>query len=176
MSKEYSLNVEQAQFLFSRSINFHLPDKLGDGDRAQKFSPQERMAAREDVGCLFRELRAYSPRAQKFGRDAQMVYGEPGWWEEETRPDGNGGKVPGLTMRHGIAETMIKIRLSEEAVGGAMWLMFLLLHPSVDALNTYQTQILAWPIVRAFNREHSLREALGMNGCGRRWGEDEEAK
>lgn len=174
-TKQFTLTAEEAQFLFERASRSHLPQELGD----EKFDVATQSISNDEMGKLFDNLKGYSPWAQSWGKDRLMLFGDKNDWlvilEKEIVRN----------AEHLTPNKEYKINLSNSAINGAMWILFLSLYPSVKLnqkegpqntapiSNSVAVQI-CWPIAKKLGKTKALQTYLKIDkNKSRTWADDE---
>ena len=120
MSKDrkFDLTQEEGHSLFVTAALFGLPEKIGE----KEYTIADRGIASDEVRALYRELRSRSPLFQ--GRKRAVLFG-PGdsWKKKEMKKDG----VQDWDLEK--PETIVPVKLSEDAHAGTYWCLLMVLHP-----------------------------------------------
>ena len=164
MAKDFTLTAEEAQFLLERSAGTSLPCELGE----QKFDVASQSISNYEMAQLYDGLRAYSPHAQSWGEERLNLFGDLKDWlivKEE-------GKI--VNVKHLTPSKPYHVRLNNNAINGAMWILFLSLYPSI-AINTKEGKQytktmgnaiatgICWPIAAKFGKTKALQSQLKIN-------------
>ena len=163
------ITYQQGQFLMNSSVGFHLAEKLGD----DSYSHIDRSIAADEVRQLFKVLKSYSPRAQRFGKENRIWFGELDAWEEVKKD----GEVVGGELKD--PEREIELNLDDDAISGVMWCLVVALHPDAKEhrVGVALAENVVWPIAEQFGRVGALKDVLklGPGSKGRRrWPTDSE--
>ena len=151
-----SLGVEEGQKLLIGAAFIHAPEKLGDST----FSNAERNGIASELASLFTELKAYSPLMQSRGGapGRRFVFGPEDCWE----PILKDGKI----VDHGYVhpDRQIQVRLSPNALNGAVWVLIMGLHPSSPTVAKIMDQEeILWPIARKLRKAEAIQKEIGVD-------------
>lgn len=155
---EVALRAEEGQFLLNMSTQFNLPDKKGQDGRTNEdgYTTIEQSIARDEVRALFRDLKAYSPLAQKKGKEMRLIFG----------PESNTEKTGDITSIKDL-DLETRVRMDEEAVSGAVWCMIFSLHPAMGSAGAVVAENVVWPLAAKLRKTTALRETLGLNNASK---------
>jgi hypothetical protein len=154
--KEVRITVEEGNFLLQVAMGFDLPEKLKDDE---KFSHLDRVQAREEVRLLYKELKAHSPHMT--AEKKLFLFGPKECWEPFETKDKSGAPVT-LHRIKSPKETEV-LRLTDESISGAIWILRL----SLDPASPIQQSValcdeLVWPLAEKLRKVGMLREMLGL--------------
>lgn len=164
--KEYSLKMEQGQFLLGLAFDFRMPEKLGQ----KAFTGIERVAGERDVLALYDAIKRVSPMIQKRGREFGKMFGPKENWD--FKRDESGTIVSGDVKN---TEAEVSIQLDESAVSGAMWCLLLVSHPESATARSVPSLMsdIVFPIAIRLRRLTALQEELGITSAqSKAWQED----
>lgn len=167
------LAAVKLNWLFQKVAMFELPEKVGD----VSYDLVQRRIVKDECAKALRELKAYSPWAQRLGSEMRLVFGPADLWTE-IRKD---GKLVDLEMLH--PERECEIKLSQEAVSGISWLLLTMLSVATKNAEGKQSHeeappivadLYVWPIAEAIRRVKVLRESLNLDSSEkkRQWADD----
>lgn len=167
-TKDYSVTMEQGQFLLGLAQKFAMPEKLG----AKQFSTVERLAAERDVLALYDSIKVVSPYLRKPTKEQANMFGPEENWE--IKKDA-AGKLESGDVKD--TAQLVELPLSERAVSGAMWCLLLCTHPDSPqprAGAKIMSDVLI-PLAFRLRRLAALEDELGLrNAPTKRWEETEE--
>ena len=170
MSK-FRLTLEQCQFLLNSSVGFNLPDKLGEAT----YTFVDKSLASDEVRCLYRALRSYSPAMQDAALNKRRlpIFGAKADWDLELDEKGS---LKNATLK--TPDAVFQVDLDEDAVSGAMWCLLLAIHPDArdHAVNVSTAETIVWPLANTLRKAKALRDAIGLTRTEkrRRWDNDPE--
>ncbi len=170
-NKEVEFVAEEAQFLLEQASRMALPQEIGE----EKFSVADQSIANDELAALIGALKGYSPWMQGWGRDRLVLFGDKTDWSVKKDDEGS------QTCEHMEPGKAYKVRLSDEAVNGAMWVLFMTLYPSVKNGDRVHRPVSAavavqicWPIAKKLGKVGALRSFLKMDKTRSRvWASDE---
>lgn len=187
MSKreEVSMTLGQWQKVLETAIHgrANFPKFWGDQkDGGAPIPIDEQLTGREDLGDLFKALRAYSSWLQGIGEDYKVLFGEKADWHPI---DSNGKRIDGVTSDGDVRikgwrmTDQIKtrtLRLSREAKSGVVWCCILRLHPHCIMPTTTKDAVdYWWPIAEAVGKTSAVRKYIGLASAKRtEWEDDPE--
>lgn len=168
---EVAFIAEEAQFLLEQSTRMGLPQELGE----EKFSVADQSIANDEMAALVLALKGHSPWIQGWGKERLGLFGDKTDWAVKKDDEGN------QTCEHLEPGKTYKVRFSDEAVNGAMWVLFLSLYPSVKMGDRTHRPVSAaiaaqvcWPIAKKLGKATALRSFLKMDKTRSRvWASDE---
>ena len=181
MSKreEFTLTLEQCQRISEVCLAARgsFPKKWGD----KEIPLDEQLIGREDLGDLFKVLRSYSPWLQEIGSEYRVIFGSKGDWypvdkegRKLERVDADDERVSSWKMVD--PEKKYTLRLSREALSGAVWCCILRLHPHcIIATSTKDAVDTWWPITESLGKTTAVRKYIGVAAAKRtEWEDDPE--
>src|SRR5258705_10667016 len=164
MSKREEFSLTQMQWqqitIVCTTGRSSFPKKWGE----KEVPIDEQLIGREDLGDLFKTLRAYSPWLQEIGDDYRMLFGSKGDWHPI---DKEGEKLDNVSIDDvRIAgykmidpEKKYTLRLEREALSGVVWCCILRLHPHcIIPTSTREAVQTWWPIAEEIGRLTPIRE------------------
>lgn len=174
---EVTFSAEEAQFLIERASQSSLPQDLGE----EKFTVADQSIAADELSELVLVLKGYSPWLQGWGKDRLVLFGDKEDWKITKDAAGT------ITAcEHQEPGKSYKVRLSQEAVNGAMWVLFLALYPIVRAADDkvkhrpvapMTAGQICWPIAKKLGKVGALRTFLKLDKTRSRvWADDDQEK
>lgn len=142
----------------------------------------EQLTGREDLGDLFKALRAYSSWLQGVGDEYKALFGEKGDWYPV---DSSGKRIDGAVKEDDVRIKGWKmvdplkvrtLRLSREAKSGVVWCCILRLHPHCIIPTTTRDAVdFWWPTAEAIGKTAAIRKYIGLASAKRtEWEDDPE--